>query len=266
MYCNPLTGGGGGAAGSNPIYGTTSSPLWIHGSGSGGGGGGGVQLRSANNIEITGGQILSEGGDGGPNGTTYNTAPGGAGAGGAILIRSLKDLIASNATISVEGGKGVSSGFYTYYVGGSGDGGDGWIRLEDGDADPDLSQTSIDGASPTTGSFVASGAGAPSIGQTLWMNMGVFDPVFLDSDITEVIPKVGQTIKYEIQATVEDIFDFGMPDVPAASSWIDLADITDLNDNGYSFIRFRVTFTLADDQEIEDPMPSVDLIKIRYEY
>jgi hypothetical protein len=262
IYCDPLTGGGGGSPGT--VWGYSSTVL--NGPGSGGGGGGGVELRSANNIEIIGGKVLAEGGKGGGPGSTYTSSPGGGGAGGSIRIRSLKDIVATNATISVKGGAGHSSGYYTYYCGQSGGGGDGWLRFEDGDANPTLSQTTISPSTRTVGTFTAEGAGAPSIGQTLWMNMGIFDPVFLSSEVAKVIPKEGQEIKVEIQATVEDIFDFGQPDEPLASSWTDLADITSLNGKGYSFIRFRVTFNLAPDQTLDDDMPYVDLIRIVYEY
>ena len=263
-YCDPLTAGGGGSPGT--VWGYSAV---LNGPGSGGGGGGGVELRSANNIEILpGGRILAEGGGGGPPGSTYMSSPGGGGGGGAVLIRSLKDLIADGATISVKGGAGVSTGYYTYYIGASGAGGHGWLRLEDGDKNPSLSGATLTPNTKTTGTFTATGAGAPSIGQTLWMNMGVFDPIFLSSEVTQEIPKDGQDIKIAIEATVEDIFDFGMPDEgPGKSSgWIDIADIKDLNGKGYSFIRFRVTFTLASDQNLTHPMPYVDKIKIVYEY
>ena len=259
--CNPLTGGGGGSPGT--LVNTNS---YKNGPASGGGGGGGVELRCANNIEILGGKILAAGGDGGLPGTTLYNSPGGGGGGGAILMRSLKDIVAANATISVKGGAGVTTGFYTYYVGASGKGGDGWLRLEDGDASPSLTQTAITPSTRTTGTFTASGAGAPSIGQTLWMNMGVFDPTFLDSEITEEIPKAGQVIKIEIQGAPEDIRDFGMPDEDRASGWTDIGDLTTLNGYGHSFIRLRVTFTLANDQDLDDPMPFVDMIKILYQY
>ena len=194
------------------------------------------------------------------------SSPGGGGAGGAILMRSLKDLVAQNGTISVKGGDAQTGNFYTYYIGKAGKGGDGWIRLEDGNGSPSLSQTTISPSTRTTGTFTAEGAGAPSIGQTLWMNMGIFDPIFLTSEIEEVIAKEGQTIKIEIQGAPEDIFDFGMPWLEKASPWTELADLTDLNGFGHSFIRLRITFLLADYQTLDDDMPYVDLIRILYEY
>lgn len=267
MYCDPLTGGGGGSAGT--VSGVRMSGTNIqqaNGGAAGGGGGGGLELRSANNIEILGGKILAEGGAGGQSGSTYMSTSGGGGAGGALLIKTLKDLIAANAEISVKGGPAQTSGYYTYYIGKAGKGGDGWIRLEDGDGSPTLSQTTIDPSTRTTGTFTASGAGAPSLGQTLWLNLGVFDPTFLTCEIVQEIAKAGQTITVEIQGAPEDIFDFGMPDEDLASPWTDVADLTSLNGNGYSYIRLRVTFMLADDQELDDPMPFVDLIRIRYTY
>jgi hypothetical protein len=266
--CNPLTGGGGGSSGTMRRYGNYDHNV----AGAGGGGGGGLELRSANNIEILGGSVLAKGGDGGAPGNTYVSSPGGGGAGGSIRIRSLKDIVGQNATISVKGGKGHSSGMYTYYSGASGAGGDGWIRFEDGDASPTLSQTTVEPNVSTNGTFTTSGGGAPSVGQTLWLNTGVFDPVFLDYEITQWIPQhvppaeLADTIKVEIQATVEDIFDLGMPDEAGASSWTPIANLTDLNGKQYSFIRFRVTFQLPSNQELDDPMPYVDEIKIMYEF
>ena len=261
-YINPLTGGGGGSAGQMALQSTYTR----NGAGSGGGAGGGVELRSANNIEILGGKILAKGGAGGAPGSTYMASPGGGGAGGAILIRTLSDIIAVGATIDAEGGKGHTSGFYTYYCGASGDGGHGWVRLDDSDGTPSLASSKINPSTYTSGTFTASGAGAPSIGQTLWMNMGVYDPRFLSSEVEYVIPKAGQTISVQIQAAPEDIFDFGMPDEDQASAWTDLADLTSLNGKGHSFVRLRVTFTLAADQELDDPVPYVDSIKILYEF
>jgi hypothetical protein len=259
-YINPLTGGGGGAAGQLGVMNQNRT-----GAPSGGGAGGGVELRSANNIEILGGKILAEGGDGGKSGQTYYGGRGGAGAGGSILIRTLSDIIADGATISVEGGK-AGTGGSTYYLGAAGDGGHGWVRLDDSDGKPSLSGSAIKPSTYTSGTFSASGAGAPSIGQTLWMNMGVYDPIFLSSEIKQVIPKAGQTISCQIQGAPEDVFDFGMPDVDHASAWIDIADLTTLNGYGHSFIRMRVTFTLAPTQELVDPLPYVDSIKIVYEF
>ena len=170
--------------------------------------------------------------------------------------------------ISAVGGKGGTPG-YTYYKGVGGDGGDGWIRLDDGSGYPSLSGTTVDPSSFGTGSFSATGAGAPSIAQTLWINMGVFDPVFEDlaeSDLTAEIAKAGQTIGIEVQAAPEDVFDLGEPDEDLASGWVDIENITSLNGYSYGFIRLRITFVLADDQEIDDPMPFVDRIRLPFNY
>ena len=99
--------------------------------------------------------------------------------------------------------------------------------------------------------------------------MGVFDPVFEDlaeSDLTAEIAKAGQTIGIEVQAAPEDVFDLGEPDEDLASGWVDIENITSLNGYSYGFIRLRITFVLADDQEIDDPMPFVDRIRLPFNY
>jgi hypothetical protein len=261
---DPMSGGGGGGFGSYHYY---YSYPWNTSGGSGGGGGGGVTLRTANNIDIAGGQILADGGDGGNAGTTYiGGGPGGAGAGGAVLLQSLREITANGGKISAQGGAGGTGG-YASYGGVGGDGGNGGVRLEDFDGQ--FSGISVTPSAYGRGQFTASGAGAPSVAQTLWINLGVFDPIFdpiKSSDITQEIPMMGQVIQIEVQATMEDIFDLGNPDTDNPSAWVPLSQITTLNGFQYSFLRFRITFKLASDQEMDDPLPYLDRLRVGFRY
>ena len=265
---DPITAGGGGGPGMNMWYYSYPNSC---GAGSGGGGGGALTLRCANNIEITGGKVLAEGGDGGPAGSSSYASGGvgGAGAGGAILIRTLKELVCQGATISASGGKGATH-TYSYYKGSpGGDGGSGRLQLEDGDGFPALNSTTTSPTSYGRGTFAASGAGTPSIGQTLWINLGIFDPDMIApgaGDIVAELPKVGHKIDIEVQMTSEDVFDLGNPDETVSSEWVPIEDIETLNGNAYSFLRLRVTFTLADDQEVDDPVPFLDSIRLSFRY
>ena len=264
----PVTGGGGGGSGSQGRY---YSVPYNNGASAGGGGGGGIALASANDILITGGSILADGGDGGliANSGTYAGGSGGGGAGGAIFAKSLRSVVLDNAKLSAVGGQAGGGGNPTF-TGLGGDGGAGFVRLHDGDGAPTITgSTNVQPAAFGTGTFVATGAGAPSVAQTLWINTGVFDPDFIKpnaSDITQVLPKIGQAIAIEIQMAPEDVFDLGTPDESLASAWVSLSDIESLNGNGYSFFKLRITFTLASDQEIDDPLPFVEHLRLRYVY
>jgi hypothetical protein len=261
---DPMTAGGGGGFGSYHWY---YYYPWTTSGGSGGGGGGGLTLKTANNVEIDGGEILADGGDGGnASGTYIGGGPGGAGAGGAVKIQALREITSNGGTISAVGGKGGTGG-YASYGGLGGDGGDGGIRLEDSDAT--FSGLSVSPSTFGRGTFVASGAGAPSVAQTLWINLGVFDPRFdpinRSKEVVETL-YAGQQIDIEVQATMEDIFDLGNPDPDMESDWVDIEDIATLNGNQYSFVRFRITFRLASDQEMDDPLPFVDRIRMPFKY
>ena len=264
---NPITGGGGGGAGMNGWY---YYYPYSNGAGAGGGGGGALTLECAREIVIDGGRILAEGGNGGnviSAATSYSGGGGGAGAGGAILVRSTRDItLTSSAVLTTEGGQGGAGG--NYYGGAGADGGMGWLRFEDGDGQISTNEATTVPQVPGQGTFVPA-AGAPSVGQTTWMNLGVFDPMLqqpTNADIVSTIPLSGQTIRIEVQMASEDIFDLGNPDESSASQWVELADVETLNGNGYGFLRLRVTFTSAAGQEVDDALPFVDSIRLGFIY
>ena len=62
----------------------------------------------------------------------------------------------------------------------------------------------------------------------------------------------------------EDVFDLGNPDETLASAWVPLEDIQTLNGNGYNFVRPRMTFFLGDDQKVDDPLPSLGLVRLDF--
>ena len=139
------------------------------------------------------------------------------------------------------------------------------------DGTPSLSGTTVDPGSYTKGTFTAIGPGTPSVGQTVWINLGVFDPIMsppTTDDIFEVLPKAaeGQKIKIEVQMAQEDIFDLGHPDLDLVSPWVDISQIATLNGNHYNFMRLRFTFYLASDQTVDDPVPYVDRFRLSFTY
>jgi len=235
-----------------------------HGAGAGGGGGGGLTLECAQDIEVLG-EILARGGDGGSTtmpSNNYSPAGGGAGAGGMIILRAVSEVKLGSATISTEGGAG---GTGIRYGGPGGDGGDGWLLMQDGDGAIDTTGSTLVPAAPASGAFAPT-TGAPSTAQTLWIDLGVFDPVFTGSNVSSVIPMLGQTVKVEVQAANEDLMDLGNPDVDTASGWTDISELTTLNGHGHRFVRLRVTFTPPEGTKREDPRPKVGSIRLSYEY
>jgi hypothetical protein len=115
---SPIAGGSGGGGGGNTGSG---------GSGAGGGGGGAI-LIYGNNLFTVDGDIFARGGDGGLNGNGCGTdGEGGGGSGGGIILQSrLVDITGGAGTISAIGGNGQDCGSGP----GSGDGGDGRVRID----------------------------------------------------------------------------------------------------------------------------------------
>lgn len=125
-----FAGGSGGGAGGADVDGVTP----MSGS-SGGGGGGAIHIVAGGNITIDG-TISANGGNGGGvgsgGGTGLFTSAGGAGSGGAIWLQAAGQLTVSvTGTISATGGTGGLND--TGLNGLGGDGGNGRIRLDDGD-------------------------------------------------------------------------------------------------------------------------------------
>lgn len=296
----PNLGGAGGGAGGLGYYWPTSTN-WRQAAGSGGGGGGAITIQTAGDIVFaSGAQIRADGGDGGNanNRSSYYGGAGGGGGGGSVLLRGTGEVdLASGVTISVAGGKGgVYVNTFTRYRGGEGgEGGDGYLRIEARE-DPNspgkaridgLVQTTVTPGSTTTGIFSPRGGGAPSVGQTHFVNLGVFDPVMNRPAAADVVAtRYDDEVRIEVQMAVEDGNDLGRPDLSALdvtdadgdgrfddtldparlSEWTPLSGIESLNGRGYSFLRVRVVFQLDANQGPDDPLPSLERLRIPYEF
>jgi len=301
---NPNVGGAGGGAGGKGFYyyqsGSYSTEYNDNG-GSGGGGGGAISIQSAGRVILgESATILADGGDGGRSSNTsyYYGGAGGGGAGGSVLIRATDRVVFEGPPVlSVAGGAGGAyAGTYTRYSGGQGGaGGDGYLRIEAREDEnapgtpliSGLSQTQTTYGPVPLGLYAPKGGGAPSVGQTLWRNLGVFDPVMRKPATGDVIATLmNDRMLIEVQMAVEDINDFGNPDLSALdvtdqdgdgdyedtlnpslqSEWTKLSEIETLNGNGYQFIRVRVTFQLDDEQTSDQPLPYLDYLRIPYRF
>lgn len=144
IFESVFSGGSGGAAGGGGMDNGTPS------SGStGGGGGGALHLVAGGNITIDG-DIIADGGNGGGLATTDFSGGGGAGSGGGIWIQAAGDLvISSNGKITTLSGlKGDSlNGIF------GGEGGDGRIRLDDGNGAIDIDPAATITPTPRTSTF-----------------------------------------------------------------------------------------------------------------
>jgi Big-like domain-containing protein len=280
----PNVGGSGGGSGANGAY---SSSYRTSGAG-GGGGGGAIKLQSSASITVSStGRILAEGGQGGAitGYYAYCAGGGGGGSGGSIKISSTTSVtLDAGATISVAGGAGGPyTATYTYYKGGmGGNGGEGHIRLEAADTETitGVNVANLTYANPSTGEFLPSGGGAPSVGQTVWMNLGVFDPQLEEWKPGNPLHLQAETyvtndVYYYCQMAIEDIGNPGNPSLEdldlndsdgdgefddstnlnSVSEWTELRYLTDLNGYGYSFIRLRIVFQLNDNQSFYDALP-----------
>ena len=293
----PNVGGAGGGAGAlgGMAY---SSYNWRNGAGTGGGGGGSITIQSAGDVRIgnTGGILAAGGGGGGTTPYAYYGGAGGGGGGGSVLVRATGVLTLDPAAqIDVAGGPG---GLYLYtstnYKGGEGgEGGTGYIRLEAMRDDP-LDTPVIEGIAtaqltylPSLGLYEPQGGGAPSIGQTVWANLGVFDPSMIKPGIDDVIAEVyNDTMIIEVQMAIEDANNLGNPylgdmDITDSnnngeyddsvnentlSNWTKIANIETLNGHGYQYLRTRVTFQLSDDQTVDAPLPFLNRLTLPFKF
>lgn len=284
----PSSGGAGGGGGGMGYY---YYYPWRTGAGSGGGGGGAVILQSSANIRVSGtGKVLATGGKGGDIKTAnYYGGAGGGGGGGSIRMATTANiLIDANAQISVAGGLGgVYGGTYASYTGGQGgNGGEGFICF----AVPDRTQATVSNSAVLTYSppyydttFSPAGGGAPSQGQTKWINLGVFDPDMLEHDpFTDLVSQpYNDTIDITVQMVLEDTKNLGNPDLSAInmsdpdgnslnttimSNWTPISQMHTLNGNHYQFIRIRVSFQLDGAQIYTDQLPFVDQLTFKFRY
>lgn len=293
----PNVGGAGGGAGNMGYY--YYYPYRIDGAG-GGGGGGAITLQGASSVSIgSTGRILANGGAGGNSRSySYHGGAGGGGAGGSILIKATGTMtFSAGATLNVGAGAGGQyTSTYTYYKGGEGgDGGLGYIRLEarEDENSPGKPLISGDATANMTypdyskGLFSPKGGGAPSVGQTLWENLGVFDPIMLAPKVDDIVATLyNDAMTIEVQMAIEDFNNLGNPNLNAMditdkdgdgeyddtldpttlSEWTSIYDIEDLNGNGFQFIRTRITFQLDDEQTADHPLPYIEFLRIRFKF
>jgi hypothetical protein len=294
----PNVGGAGGAAGGMGGY---TNQNWLISAASAGGGGGGITIQSAGSVTIGAqGQIRAVGGNGGDlgNSRNYFGGCGGGGAGGSILIRATSTLLFElGSTLDVAGGTGGQFTWtYTYYLGSQGgDGGGGYIRLEALEDENAPGKPMISGLtnanltySPVSqGIFAPKGGGAPSIGQTVFVNLGVYDPQMIKPSPGDIAATLfNDTLTLEVQMAVEDTGDLGNPDLGALditdldgdgerddtldettlSEWVPLSSIESLNGMSYQFIRVRMTFQLDPNQTVDQPIPFLDRLTVPFKF
>ncbi len=120
---SPGSGGGGGGATISRAAGAT--PNAVAGA-TGGGGGGAIQITAHGSMVITG-LMQVNGGDGGNGG--QDGAAGGGGSGGCILLQSSGIIDVACQSLEANGGQNGTATFQNSNPG-SGDGGEGWIRVE----------------------------------------------------------------------------------------------------------------------------------------
>lgn len=294
----PLLGGAGGGGGGTGGYFYYS---WGTPGGGGGGGGGAVMVQTSGTLTIgTSGAIRARGGVGG-GGTGYksgwSSGPSGGGGGGTILLRSSKGFNIANpaASLDVTGGAGgTQTGTYTAPYGGNG--GIGFLRLEDPNGG-----ISVPGA--TAGSYNPVGAGVPSFVYSKMIDLGVDGPRIDDCTASDFSLNAGNDALFiEVQATIEDPKQFGVPYLGAidssenstnlnqTSAWLPLRllDKTPLGNafvvpgntstdaifpiaaklagKNFKFLRMRITFQLDSTQAASSPVPFVDQVIFRFDF
>ena len=144
------------------------------------------------------------------------------------------------------------------------------------------------------GVFAPKGGGAPSIGYTVWINLGVYDPQVIKPSATDVVATLfNDTMQIEVQMAAEDPGNLGSPNLnsldtgdldtdgltddsldwqggtnPNAtlSDWVKLSEIESLNGYAFQFIRIRVTFQLDDNQTVDQPLPFLDSITVPFKF
>ena len=301
-------GAGGGAGGLGFYFYSYASGSYSYsygtpgGAAAGGGGGGAITIQGASSVDIGSGALITAfGGDGGDAYTqsSYYGGAGGGGAGGIILIRATGSMrFGPGATLDVSGGTGGAPSWatYTYYKGGDGgDGGTGYIRIEARENENSPGKPLITGdntanmtyPSYSKGVYAPKGGGAPSVGQTFFENLGVFDPDMVSPSPEDIEATIyNDEMAIEVQMAVEDRNSLGNADTSALdifdsdgdgefddstdmskmSDWTSLYDIEDLNGYGYQYIRIRVSFQLDDEQTPDHPLPFLDFLRIRFKF
>lgn len=298
-------GGGAGGAGGFGATGSSYTSLMKTGAGAGGGGGG-MNVQVARILAIgTTGRILATGGDGGDIvlGSYGPGGMGGGGGGGSILVRSGQGFNIANPlnAFVVAGGKGGVGNSYTYTNYKAGSGGSGYVRLEDPNGGllvPGGTQGVFDPVGGGVPSFVYTKFVDLGVQDPRILNPKL---AYIATD-----PTTNDAIFVEVQATVESADEFGTPDLSkidskqnttdtfTTSNWMPLKvhdrtgtpggvftipgydpgvqgleavfPVDALNNRGFRFLRFRITFQLDNSQKRLDPIPLVDFIQMQFQF
>jgi len=303
----PLVGGaGGGSGGNGSAY---LQCAWGIMAGPGGGGGGALRLQTSGTLRVgSEGVSASRGGDGAV-GQFYSAGsggPGGGAGGGSLLLQSSSgfDFAVPSTSVDVLGGSGATQSAASYgYATFGGDGGAGYVRLED----PNGGMT-IPGIS-SGGSFDPIGGGVPSLLYSKFADLGVQDPRVLNFSNDDILtnPTSNDAIFVEVQMTREHPSLFGQADLSAihpdsqettdpsvTSAWLPAKvhdntgvpggafdipgynpsvqgseftfPIDTLNEKGYRFVRIRITFQLDEIHARTDPIPLVDQLTLHFQF
>ncbi len=278
-------GGGGGGGGEDDIGsdGVNGTPGGEdEGGGGGGGGGGALQIVAYGSITVRG-RIDANGGKGG---SSYNPstgglgqgAPGGGGAGGSSWLQSFADIVLDSlARIEALGGIGGQGDGNGFEIRKGGNGGDGYIRLEDSDGNIIVPATVTPQTADTVGTF-SPALDLDSVAQSLWYNQRIPTPNYgsplIDADLN------GGTIEVLIQGAREDVTQAGEqpvdpdtdPERVFTTDWIPLG-VTEPDGSGgtrftvltenidklddYQYLRFRINFSVDPLHSFTDPLPIV---------
>ena len=133
---------------------------------------------------------------------------------------------------------------------------------------------------PSIGTVSPQGGGVPSVGQTTWINLGVFDPemqkhlqthreVNLENDSMEIWvqmadehpAKPGEPYLVDLDVANDSTYD-----TDTLSEWTPITAIESLTGNGYQFIRIRVIFQLDANHSYDETPCSLDWLEIHFRY
>jgi hypothetical protein len=304
-------GGGGGLEDDDPIG--TVGPEDA-GGGGGGGGGGAIQLTARGSIVVDSTTIDARGGRGG---RTYNAnrsaegqgAPGGCGAGGSIWLQAYEgDVDVKNGsgllanaflnTENVPGSDGGAVGEITTgrndtpsvpapIKGKGGNGGNGYVRIEDrdgqvlnlgsqvkGEASFAVFRPEADGSYPGRIDDVPMIVNT-SVAYSRWFNTQLdtptFVPVWDDPNTPEIegtasydfFNESGGVIGIECRTAPNDPNNTGHPNLFSATSWVGLDQVGTISDR--RFLQFRITMSLPLNYSFDNPLPYVDFLQVNIE-
>jgi hypothetical protein len=284
--------GGGGGGGEDDDPNPSGNPPFLgdglpggedEGGGGGGGGGGAVQLVAYGDITIRG-EIIANGGGGGDsnNETTGGKgqgAPGGGAAGGAIWLQAFGDIILDQlARLEALGGVGGIGNWNDREEVKGGNGGHGYIRLEDSDGQMVVPATVDPQTSSITGTFSPS-LDLDSETRSFFYNQIIPTPNYDEPVIDLDLNGASNTIQIFVQGAREDILQIGPqpvdpdtdPERLFTTDWIQIYDsrndpqlepgAIDKIDN-FQYMRFRVEYSVDPLHDFADPLPIIRELKI----